>query len=343
MKEESFDVISIGSATRDIFLKSDQFRIIKDHHFTTGQAECVALGSKIEIEEMMIATGGAGTNSAVSFARKGLTTATICRVGRDPGGRAITENLENEGVATRFIQEDSREYTGYSILLSLISGERTVLVHRGASEKISPGSIPWRQLKTKWFYISSIADDLGLLRKISDFARVHKINVAINPGSRELKVAKRLKEVLIHSAVLIVNREEASRLTGVPFIDEPDILKALRKIVPQGLAVVTDGPNGLFVVSSGKIYKAGIYPEKAVVDRTGAGDAFGSGFVSVLIKSTGAGKEFSQEIIKEAIRAGSANATSVVEHMGAKTGLLKKSQLRDPRWRHLNIESHQSY
>jgi sugar/nucleoside kinase (ribokinase family) len=69
-------------------------------------------------------------------------------------------------------------------------------------------------------------------------------------------------------------------------------------------------------VSDGKKrYSAGV-PEAPVIDRTGAGDAFGSGFVSGFIQSNGD--------IEYAIQLGTANATSVVEDFGAKTGILKK-------------------
>ena len=66
-----------------------------------------------------------------------------------------------------------------------------------------------------------------------------------------------------------------------------------------------------------------------VVDRTGAGDAFGSGFVSALAKGAG---------VEQAIRAGSANATSVVEYVGAKKGILRLKDLGSKRWQGLEVK-----
>ena len=72
--------------------------------------------------------------------------------------------------------------------------------------------------------------------------------------------------------------------------------------------------------------------EKEVVDRTGAGDAFGSGFVAGLLL---------KDDIDYAIKIGSANATSKVENMGAKAGLLYQKDLNNPRWKKLEIEKEQ--
>ena len=92
---------------------------------------------------------------------------------------------------------------------------------------------------------------------------------------------------------------------------------------------MTKGPKGV-IVSDGKyIYSAGTFKEKKYTDRTGAGDAFGSGFVSGLMRT---GK------IEEAIRLGTANGTAVVEEIGAKNGLLTKSRFeKESRWRNFKI------
>ena len=66
-QKNKFDIITIGSATRDIFMKSEQFKIVEDKSFATGQGECFALGSKIEIKDIVFASGGGGTNTAVTF------------------------------------------------------------------------------------------------------------------------------------------------------------------------------------------------------------------------------------------------------------------------------------
>ena len=69
-----FDVISIGSATLDVFLRSPELDVEKQN----GTKEiCVPYGAKLEVEEIHFETGGGGTNTAVTFARQGLKVACI--------------------------------------------------------------------------------------------------------------------------------------------------------------------------------------------------------------------------------------------------------------------------
>ncbi|PJC47921.1 MAG: hypothetical protein CO034_00800, partial [Parcubacteria group bacterium CG_4_9_14_0_2_um_filter_35_11] len=80
-------------------------------------------------------------------------------------------------------------------------------------------------------------------------------------------------------------------------------------------------------VSDGKwLYRVGILKLKKIVDRTGAGDAFGSGFVAGLIRATGNKQPATSKNIEFAIQLASANATSCLQKMGAKNGLLKKKE-----------------
>jgi sugar/nucleoside kinase (ribokinase family) len=133
--------------------------------------------------------------------------------------------------------------------------------------------------------------------------------------------------------VILMNREEASLFTGVGYEDEKGIFRKFDELV-KGIAVMTDGKKGVLASDGKKIFRAGTFKEKKVMDRTGAGDAFGSGFVSVLARK----KEWSDKDIAEAIRVGTANATSVVEHIGAEKGIIRRHDLSDPRWKKLTIQ-----
>ena len=78
-----------------------------------------------------------------------------------------------------------------------------------------------------------------------------------------------------------------------------------------------------------------------MVDRTGAGDAFGSGFVAGLMRHKEECKKglCSHLAVEYAIRLGSANATSMVESIGAKSGILTQKEFeKDHRWQKLSIK-----
>ena len=72
-----FDVITIGSATRDVFLGDFGAKKIKSSDFSTGEALELGLGSKFEVKKIVLTTGGGATNAAVTFARQGFKTACI--------------------------------------------------------------------------------------------------------------------------------------------------------------------------------------------------------------------------------------------------------------------------
>lgn len=336
-----FDVISFGSATRDAFFEGIPFILVKDKKFHVGKGIALPYGSKIKVEKVTFTTGGGGTNTAVTFARQGLKTACICRVGDDVSGKEIIRNLNQEKIETRWIQIDKTTPTAYSVIFLTKSGERTILSYKGAGEKISEKEIPFSQLKSRWFYLDSLGGNFRLLKKILFFAKKNNIFLAINPGGGELENLKRNNNLLKFFDVFVVNQEEASYLTNISYFKEKEIFRKLDQLI-EGLVVMTKGPKGV-TVSDGKIlWRAGIYPEKKIVDRTGAGDAFASGFVSALIRSKTFRIKwrsyFSEEAVEKAIKLGSANATSVVEAIGAKTGILFKKDFQKRRWRKLKIE-----
>src|SRR3989304_10593340 len=101
-----FDCITIGAATRDVFLRSKEFKSKRDPSSRTNVDLVLPLGSKVAVDEIIFETGGGATNAAVTFARQGLKTTCICRIGEDPGGRAVVESLENEGADTSLVIKD---------------------------------------------------------------------------------------------------------------------------------------------------------------------------------------------------------------------------------------------
>lgn len=337
-----YDIISIGSATRDGFFEGIPFIIVKDKRFRVGKGIALPYGGKLKVPKITFTTGGGGTNTAVTFARQGLKTACIFRVGKDVSGEEIIRNLQREKVNTLYAQIDKKTPTAYSVIFLTESGERTILSYKGAGENISEKEIPWNKLKTRWLYLNSIGGNLNLLKKALLFAQKNNIFVAANPGGGELENLKKHKELLKYFDIFIVNQEEASYLTDISYQKENLVFQKLDELI-QGLVVMTKGPKGVSV-SDGKIlWQAGIYPEKRIVDRTGAGDAFASGFVSVFakekVKKAGFRSIFQDKKIKEAIKVGSANGTSVVEHVGAKTGILYKKDLQNKRWNNLPLKS----
>lgn len=305
-----YDIITIGAATRDVFLVSDKFMAVKSRKFTTGMGECVALGSKIEIDWLVLTTGGGATNAAATFGSLGFHTATICRVGDDSPGKDVALDLSRFGVSTHLVRQIKGGETAYSTILTMKDGERTVLVYRGTSANFVARDLPTSALEgTKWIYLTSLGGNLMLAKKIIALAYKAGVKVAWNPGKKELENGlKAMVPTFKMVEVLNLNLEEATFLTGKKKL--ADIFALLHC---DGLVrLVTDGTNGATVYRDGWMAHASTTGVKSV-SRTGAGDAFGSGFVAGLIKTND---------LNEALRVGMINAESVITTYGAKNGIL---------------------
>jgi ribokinase len=312
METAMFDIITIGSATRDVFLLSKEFQFLKSDKFSTGMGECVALGAKIDVEEMVLATGGGATNAAVTFARLGFLTGIVSRVGEDDPGTSVLADLLLETVDTSMIKRLKGGQTAYSTLLTAANGERTVLVYRGVSADFTAADVPFKTMKARWYYVSSLSGNIEVLAKIITHAKKTGAKVAVNPGSGELMKASELRPLLKDVDVLIVNLEEAQRLSGLQTKDGKELSAKLSG--DQTLAVVTDSSRGAYA-AMGKMRYSARNRSIPSISRTGAGDAFGSGVVAALMKGLS---------IDDALKVGTLNAESVIQHVGAKAGILKK-------------------
>ena len=313
LAEPAFDIMTLGSATRDMFLMSKEFERRSDPNAPDGFDACFPMGAKIPVEELEFQTGGGATNAAVTLARFGLKTACVTRVGNDLGGHEILTELKQEKIDASAVQIDPKEHSAYSVILLAGSGSRAILVHRGAAEHLNVKHIPWDKLCSRWLYLTSLGGDPKALRIVFDEAKRLLMHIAWNPGNSELDLGfKRLLPWLMQTDVLILNREEAAHLADLP---PRDLLRILNQLgpIPRQCLVLTDGAHGAYVHLRGSTWQAPALKGK-ISNTTGAGDAFGSAFVAALIK-------FGDAIT--GLKAATLNAYGVVTHMGAKAGILK--------------------
>ncbi len=329
-----YDVITIGTATRDIFLRTSEFKSIKDPEqlkkigLEGREVECFALGAKIELEDFYTSFGGGAASSAITFAKQGLKTASLIKVGDDDAGKRIIAHLRSNGV-TPFVVKDTRNKTAYSTVLSVPGGGRTILVYRGASERLHQDEVPWGKLKSDWAYIIPSQISFSTMMRIVRTFKRQGAKIAMNPSQYYIAMGTRyLKRLFADIDVVLRNREEASSLTGIDYTDKRAILRKLDKLI-DGAAVMTEGPKGALVSDGRYMYRTGIFKEKQLIDRTGAGDAFGSGFVAGLIE---------KQDIAYALKLASANATAVVECLGAQEGILTKRGFRERRFKYLDLD-----
>lgn len=319
MANPKYDIVAIGSATRDAFFESD-FRIIRYRQAPSGRAIILPFGEKLGMRKAYFTIGGNAANASVTFVRQGLRTAVAAPVGDDVSGTEIKRRLQKDGVNTSHLHAVPGQ-TAYSVLL-LENGERTILNFPGASNKFSLEDIPLRRLSAKWWYVSLPGESYRSFGRVIATAKKMGVKVAANPSMNHIIHGRReLLRLLPDISFLVLNESEASALTGISFKKAEAVFKKLDKLMP-GILAVTSGPRGV-TVSDGKfIYRAGIFKEERLADRTGAGDAFGAGFVAGLMRKNN---------IEYAIRLASANATATVEEVGATEGLLTRREFETSR------------
>ena len=160
-----------------------------------------------------------------------------------------------------------------------------------------------------WLYVSSVGS-MPLITKIMKRAHENGVRIAFNPASYELKNLQECADLLQYVTLFAVNKEEAKK-----FVDGNTIQELAAKLSESvKYTLVSDGPHGSVATDGLRLVTAGMYEDVPVIDRTGAGDAFTSGFVIKIAQ----GKS-----LEEAITFGSANSTSVVGAIGSKTNILK--------------------
>jgi ribokinase len=329
-----FDVITIGSATRDGFFEGIDFLSVEGKCFVANKGICLPLGSKVRVPEVHFFTGGSATNTAVSFARQGLKTAIVCRVGDDVSGKTIIEEQKREKIVTQFIQKDCTVPTAYSVIFLTPSGERTILSYKGCAEKLTVKKIPWKKIQTRWLCIGSLGKEKNILKKIIQFAVSKNIKLAINPGWNEINWLKKNPKWIDKFEIFICNQEEAAYFTGIPYNKEKKVFKRLDDLV-KGIVVMTKGKDGVSVSNGKTLWKAKILKKERVIDVTGAGDAFASAFISTFVRKN----KINEKIVEEAIHTGMANACSVIKHIGTKPGILYKKDIK--RFKNLKIQKYE--
>jgi len=294
-----FDIVTFGSAVVDVFVSTSANE--------KNNLICYPVGEKILINDLKFDIGGGATNTSVAFSRLGLRTGCICKIGEDDNGGRILRLLNEEKI--KFLGKTSKKgATGYSVILNSREKGRTVLTFKGVNNDISPEDIA--KFETKWIYCSSsIGKSLETQKRLINSLKKKGVNFAFNPSSYLIR-KNNIKELLKACNILILNKEEAQMLA------KKDLLVELHKLIDkEGIVVITD-KNNLISCYDGK-KKYFLKPNKVkVVERTGAGDAFASGFVAGII---------AKKTIPESLKLGLKESESVIRYFGAKNKLIRKN------------------
>lgn len=309
-----FDVLSLGPARMDVFVSLPEDEI--NEVCSIDKERCMielGFGEKIAVRGMTFAVGGNTGNNAVGLSRLGLKVAMAGTMGGEWTDRRALEILKSEGVDTQYMTIDAGKF-GFGVVINY-QGERTILSYYPDSTSEFPTD---PNLEADWIYLTTAgANFVDFYRSAVDWTTTHNAKIGFNPGTRQLKVGKEaLQFVFAKTEVAFLNKEESAKLLDLPIGDIKKLLNGLNRLGPK-IAVITDGPAGTYCFDGQKYLYMPIV-EAPVVERTGAGDAFGSGFLAAYIT----GKP-----LEECLKWGTVNSASVLGFTGPQAGLLHPDQI----------------
>jgi ribokinase len=333
-------IISIGGATQDVFVRSDGAEVIRVSNRHQEKAWLgFDYGAKIAVDALRFTVGGGATNTAVAFAHLGLEAGCMVKVANDSAGENVAFVLDAAGVNTDYLVKSEQGQTGYSVILTSYEGERSILAYRGVNTELCFEELNQEAIAAaSWIYVSSLSGEADkLLEPLFAFASAHNTRIAFNPGATQLRSpTERIHALLKDVDLLFLNKEEAAKLTGLSLTkplaehlrpttqtvrpaymyDLTPLLKSLKTHI-HGTVVITDGSRGTQAYDGQTLSIMPVYPTQ-VSDVLGAGDAFGAACTAAHILGCDLG---------EALCWGTANASGVVTDPGAHYGLMTRGEI----------------
>jgi sugar/nucleoside kinase (ribokinase family) len=312
---EKYDFVAIGDITTDAFIRLEEKSA--HYHLDRGNLEiCVNFGDKIPYE-FVVETPAVGNsaNASVCASRLGLKSALITDLGGDENGKKCIESLKNNNVDTKYLSVHEDKKTNYHYVL-WYEDDRTILVkHEKYDRKIK--EFP----KTKWVYLSSLGRDAEKYQEeiMGHLESDKEIKLAFQPGTFQMELGvEKLKKIYERSDLLALNKNEAGRILKTEEKDSRKLVELLLALGPK-MILMTDGKNGAYFYDGKEFIFEPPCPDlKPPYERTGAGDAYSSTFLSFIIL----GKDY-----REALRLASKNALSVIQKIGPQEGLLNQENI----------------
>ena len=258
--------------------------------------------------------GGAGGNVAAWLAAQGVPCLFVGRVGDDPFGREAVAALRSAGV-TAHVGVDAHVATGACVVLVGRDGERTMLPDAGANSTLSSGDLPLDALRrAEHLHVSGYT----LLNPGSRAAGTTALAAARAAGvSTSVDASSAAPLEAVGSAAFVAMTRDVDLLFAT--LDEAEVLcdsrdpavVAARLTAHYPQVVLKLGAAGAWwCAADGRTLTAAAVPASgAVVDTTGAGDAFAAGYLA----STLGGAD-----VDAALANGCRTAAAVVTRDGAR-------------------------
>ncbi len=262
--------------------------------------------------------GGKGSNQAVMAARMGAEVELVAAVGKDAFADMALELYASEGVGTSHLVTHSERNTGLGFIMLDELGENRILLDPGANELLSADDVAAAEpsIANSAVVATQLEIPVGPAAAAMTAGRRAAALTLLNPAPAR----KLMPEMLSTVDVLTPNQGEARALAGLSSeeCDDDELCSRLLDLGPAAV-VLTLGPKGALLARRNERIAIEPWPV-AVVDSTGAGDAFSGTLAAAL--ATGAGLEDAAE------RAAAAGALACTR-LGVIPSLPRREQLQE--------------
>lgn len=301
--EKKYDVACIGTCLLDISTSGLDFDTLFVNE--PNLAEAISYGS-----------GGDANNQSIVLSRLGHKVSFLSRVGNDFTGKFVLDQVSSAGVDVSHVKISDREPTAENNILIGPNDKRIYIVSKNSTSRteLCGDDIDLDVVRqAKLVSIGSIFVHPKLDKDLEKILKVAKDNGAIIcadvcPSGEECSLES-LGEVASCLDYLFLNEDEAKYLSGE---EEADKIADHFLTRGVGTVIVKLGTKGSYIKSKKEeVFQEAFYAEN-VVDTTGAGDCFASGFISGVLRGLS---------LKECAKFATACSFLTIQKIGATTAI----------------------
>ncbi|MCF8331188.1 MAG: adenosine kinase [Bacteroidales bacterium] len=305
-------VLGIGNALVDILVRVENEEMLKKFKLPKGSMQLVSheLANEVDLATSGLAksqaSGGSASNTMHGLAKLGIPAGYIGKIGHDHLGEFFKNDLLKNNIQAHLLE--GSKGTGRALTLITTDTERTFATHLGSAIELQKEELI-KEIFEKYSLIhieGYLLQNHSLLQKIAELAKATGAEISLDLASYNIVEENLdfLNDFIQANVDIVFANEEEAKAYGKGNTEEG--FYHLGK--QTSIAVVKTGRNGSVIHSNGELYEIGSIPAE-VIDTTGAGDLYASGFLYGYLNNYS---------LKKCGDIGSLLAAMVIELVGAK-------------------------
>ena len=306
-------ILGIGNAIVDVICKVDD-EFIKKNNLTKStmklifdEKEFKQLLLNLKIEKTV--SGGSVANSIVGLSQLGNDVGFIGKVNDDDLGGKYEEGLKTENVKYFYSKKKEELPTGTCLILVTPDSERTMCTFLGTAGKINENDVDTNAIKkSEIIFLEGYLWDEGDPKKAFDKAINNANKVAMSLSDQfcvDRHKSHFLELVKNKLDITFANEQEIMSLINTDKFQE--VISFAKKI--KKTLVITRGEKGAISIDKDIITEVGVKKDLNIVDLTGAGDLFASGYLHGYLNN------LSEE---ECLKKGTEMSSRIIQQIGAR-------------------------